>query len=246
MAKAREQQRKSRQGQFRAALVGYTNAGKSSLLRALSGSDLFVEDRLFATLDSATRAVELGSGYTALVTDTVGFIRKLPHHLVASFRSTLEEAREADILLHVLDASHPDWEEQRQVVREVLEELGLSRAERLMVFNKVDRLTHAEEEALRDRVRALESSPAVFVSALQEDSLEALTSTLKARMRARLAHVVVRLSASDGETLARLYREGEVLDRVEEDGMVTVTVRVPRAVLGVISALPGTHVQEVA
>lgn len=246
VAKAREQQRKSRQGRFRAALVGYTNAGKSSLLRALSGSDLFVEDRLFATLDSATRSVELGSGYSALVTDTVGFIRKLPHHLVASFRSTLEEAREADVLLHVIDASHPDWEEQRQVVNEVLEELGLGRAERLMVFNKVDRLTHAEEAALRERVRTLEPSPAVFVSALQPDSLEDLRATLKARMRARLAHVLVRLPASDGETLAQLYREGEVLDRTEGDGTIEVTVRVPRAVLGRLSARPGTVVREVA
>lgn len=246
VAKAREQQRKSRRGQFRAALVGYTNAGKSSLLRALSGSELFVEDRLFATLDSATRSVELGSGYTALLTDTVGFIRKLPHHLVASFRSTLEEAREADILLHVIDASHPDWEEQRQVVGEVLEELGLSRAERIMVFNKVDRLTHAEEETFRDRVRALESAPSVFVSAIQKDSLDALTSTLKARMRARLAHVVIRLPASDGETLARIYREGEVLDRAEEGTMVSVTARLPRAVLGTLAGVSGAEVEEVA
>jgi len=246
VAKAREQQRKSRQGQFRAALVGYTNAGKSSLLRALSGSELFVEDRLFATLDSATRTVDLGSGYTTLVTDTVGFIRKLPHHLVASFRSTLEEAREADVLLHVIDASHEDWEGQRQVAREVLDDLGLAEAERLMVFNKIDRLTHGEEEALRERVRALESAPSVFVSALRTESLEALRATLKARMRARLAHVVVRLPASDGEMLARLYREGEVLQRIEDEDTVAVTVRVPRSVLGALRTRPGTDVQEVA
>ncbi|GMV04792.1 MAG: GTPase HflX [Gemmatimonadota bacterium] len=246
VASARAQQRKSRQGQFRAALVGYTNAGKSSLLRALSGADLFVEDRLFATLDSATRSVELGSGFAALVTDTVGFIRKLPHHLVASFRSTLEEAREADVLLHVVDASHPDWEEQRQVVREVLEELGLKDAERILVFNKVDRITHAEEESLRERVRALDPWPAVFVSAHQGETLDALRETLKARMRARLAHVVVRFPASDGETLAVLYREGEVLSRAEENGSMAVTVRVPRALLGRLAGRPGTEIQEVA
>ncbi|MEX0843519.1 MAG: GTPase HflX, partial [Gemmatimonadota bacterium] len=99
VSEARATQRKRRTDSFRVALVGYTNAGKSSILRALSGDELFVEDRLFATLDSATRQVELGAGYTALVTDTVGFIRKLPHHLVASFRSTLEEVREADLIL---------------------------------------------------------------------------------------------------------------------------------------------------
>jgi GTP-binding protein HflX len=243
VAAAREQQRKSRQGQFRAALVGYTNAGKSSLLRAMSGADLFVEDRLFATLDSATRTVDLGSGFNALVTDTVGFIRKLPHHLVASFRSTLEEAREADVLLHVIDASHPDWEEQREVVRDVLEELGLRNAERIMVFNKVDRLTHAEEEALRERVRALDPRPAVFVSALQEESLEALRETLKARRRAGMAQVVVRFPSTDGETLAALYRDGEVLAREEEDGSMAVTVRLPRPLAGRVAGRTGTTVE---
>jgi GTP-binding protein HflX len=247
VAKAREQQRKARQGAFRAALVGYTNAGKSSLLRALSGADLFVEDRLFATLDSATRSVELGSSHSALVTDTVGFIRKLPHHLVASFRSTLEEAREADVLLHVVDASHPDWEEQSKVVREVLEDLGLDKTERIMVFNKVDRLTHGEEESLRDRVRALEPRPAVFVSAMRKASLEALRETLKARIRARLAHVVVRFPSTDGEALAELYREGEVLSRSDDDaGVLAVTVRIPRALVGRLMSRPGFAVEEVA
>jgi len=246
VAKAREVQRRSRQGQFRAALVGYTNAGKSSLLRALSGADLFVEDRLFATLDSATRTVDLGSGYEGLITDTVGFIRKLPHHLVASFRSTLEEAREADVLLHVVDASHRDWEEQRQVVAEVLEELNLRDAERILVFNKVDRLTHAEEEVLRDRVRALEPRPAVFVSALQPSSLDALRDTLRARTRARLTEVEVRFPAGDGEVLAALYREGEVLSRADEDGTVLVTARLPRAVVGKLKGHAHVDIREVA
>src|SRR5204862_6347441 len=108
-----------------AALVGYTNAGKSSILRALSGDDIFVEDRLFATLDTLTREVDVGGGYRFRLADTVGFIRKLPHHLVASFRATLEEARAADLLLHVADAAHPGWEEQVNVVEPVLEERGL-------------------------------------------------------------------------------------------------------------------------
>ena len=143
VAKARAIQRKSREGLFRVALVGYTNVGKSSLLRALSGADLFVEDRLFATLDSATRNVDLGGGYQALMTDTVGFIRKLPHHLVASFRSTLEEAGEADVLLHVVDSSSPDWGEQRGVALDVLGELSLNDQDEILVFNKVDRIGSA-------------------------------------------------------------------------------------------------------
>lgn len=232
VAKAREVQRKSRQGSFRAALVGYTNAGKSSLLRALSGSDLFVEDRLFATLDSTTRAVDLGDGYEALVTDTVGFIRKLPHHLVASFRSTLEEAREADVLLHVIDASHPEWEEQRAVVLEVLEDLALQDRPKILVFNKIDRVTHAEEEGLRTRIRALEPHPAVFVSAHEEATLAALRDTLKARVQTGMSLIEVTVPVSAGGTLALLYREGEVLDRRQEGGDVRVRARVPKSVHG--------------
>ena len=246
VAKARAVQRKSRQGQFRVALVGYTNAGKSSLLRALSGADLFVEDRLFATLDSATRTVDLGSGYSALLTDTVGFIRKLPHHLVASFRSTLEEAREADVLLHVIDASHPDREEQRQVVREVLEELELGEVEQVLVFNKIDQLAAGELDALRERVRALNPLPAVFVSALEPDSLEPLKETLKARMRARLTRVRIRMPARDGEALASLYREGEVLEREDEGRSITVTARVPSPTLGRLRGRDGVTVETLA
>ena len=247
VARAREVQRRSRAGQFRASLVGYTNAGKSSLLRTLSGdTELFVEDRLFATLDSATRSVELGDGYSALVTDTVGFIRKLPHHLVASFRSTLEEAREADLLLHVVDASHPDWQEQFDVVGGVLEELELAERPQILVFNKVDRLTHAEEEVLRARVRAFEASPAVFVSALEPASLGALKETLKARMRQRLPCVEVEMSAGDGELLAWLYREGEVLGRADHGDTIGITARIPDRMLGQLRQREGIRIREVA
>jgi GTP-binding protein HflX len=246
VAKARAVQRRSREGSYRAALVGYTNAGKSSLLRALSGSELFVEDRLFATLDSATRGVELGSGYEALLTDTVGFIRKLPHHLVASFRSTLEEAREADILLHVIDASHSDWEEQREVVLDVLEELGLEGREKVLVFTKIDRLTPTEEAALRERIRALEATPAVFVSAHEPETLGALKDTLRARVQGTLARVVVRIPAADGETIAAVYREGEVTARIDESLLVSLTARVPRALLGRLNGRDGIVVEVVA
>ncbi len=245
VAKARAVQRKSRDGSFRASLVGYTNAGKSSLLRALSGSELFVEDRLFATLDSATRSVDLGGGYEALITDTVGFIRKLPHHLVASFRSTLEEAQEADVLLHVIDASRPDWEGQHEVVIEVLEDLGLAERDEILVFNKVDRLRHGEEEALRIRIRALEPTPAVFVSAHDVETLGVLRDTLRARAQNRLARVVVRIPVADGRTIAALYREGKVIERVDDRMEVTLTVRVPSELLGRLAARAGITIEEV-
>jgi GTP-binding protein HflX len=238
-------QRRSREGAFRVALVGYTNAGKSSLLRALSGSDLLVEDRLFATLDSATRAVDVGSGYEVLMTDTVGFIRKLPHHLVASFRSTLEEAREADVLLHVIDASHPEWEDHREVVRDVLSDLDLDGCDRILVFNKIDRLTHAEEEALRARVHASDSTPAVFVSAMDPSSLDALAQTLVARIRTRLAHVVVHVPVSDGQALAAVYREGEVTGREDHTDRVSLTCRLPAEVRGRLEQRAGVSVEEV-
>jgi len=244
VVKARAVQRRAREGKFRVALVGYTNAGKSSLLRALSGSEVFVEDRLFATLDSATRSVDLGSGYEALVTDTVGFIRKLPHHLVASFRSTLEEAREADVLLHVIDASHPDWEEQREVVLEALQELDLEKRDKVLVFNKVDRITHEEEKALSERIRALDETASVFVSAHDPSTLEALRETLRARSRGRLANVVVNIPVSDGETIATVYREGEVTDRSDESLRVSLTARLPHELVGRLSGREGVVVED--
>ena len=242
VAKARAVQRKARAGEFRAALVGYTNAGKSSLLQALSGADLFVEDRLFATLDSATRMVDLGSGHQALVTDTVGFIRKLPHHLIASFRSTLEEAREADILLHVIDASDPDWEEHREVVHEVLEELELTHRPQLLVFNKIDLLTHGEEGGIRTRIQTSDQVPAVFLSAHRTESLYEIRDALKARLRAGLHRLRVSLAAGDGETMATLYREGEVLGQKPNGSRVEVDVRVPESLKGRLEQKPGIEI----
>jgi GTP-binding protein HflX len=244
VARTRAVQRKGREGEFRAALVGYTNAGKSSLLQALSGAELFVEDRLFATLDSATRVVDLGSGHQALVTDTVGFIRKLPHHLIASFRSTLEEARESDLLLHVIDASDPDWEEHREVVHEVLAELDLSGRPQLLVFNKTDRITHQEEETLETRTRALEETPAVFVSAHRGTSLDKIRDSLKARIRARLKEIRVSVPAGDGETLASLYRDGEVLSQRGDGPVVEVDVRIPAALIGRLQSRDGIEIRE--
>jgi GTP-binding protein HflX len=245
VATARAVQRKTREGEFRAVLVGYTNAGKSSLLQALSGAELFVEDRLFATLDSATRSVDLGSGHQALVTDTVGFIRKLPHHLVASFRSTLEEAQEADLLLHVIDAADADWEEHREVVHEVLDDLDLTHRPQLLVFNKIDRLTHGEEEGLKSRIRALDQTPAVFVSAHREESLQKVRDAMKARLRTGLSHITFSIPAGDGETMAALYREGEVLAQEAKGSRVEVEARIPRSLQGRLEQRPGIQVLRV-
>ena len=246
VAKRRATQRRARAREFRAALVGYTNAGKSSILAGLSGTELFVEDRLFATLDPATRVVDVGGGTKVLVTDTVGFIRKLPHHLVASFRATLEEAREVDVLLHIIDASHPTWEEQKIVVDEVLAELDLGERRTLLVFNKIDRLTHAEEEAFRHRATAFFDEPSIFVSAVAPGGLEPLRERLMMEVRERRPEVRVTVPAGDGETLASIYREGEVLSREEDGASVGVVARLPLAVVGRLSQKAGVVVTRVA
>ena len=232
VARQRATQRKGREGILRAALVGYTNAGKSSVLRGMSGSDVFVEDRLFATLDPTTRAVEVGEGAEVLLTDTVGFIRKLPHHLVASFRATLEEAREADVLLHVIDASHPGWEEQKEVVEDVLADLDLQDRPTVLVFNKIDRLTHDEEEALRARSNSYAGTPAIFVSTVEEGGLEPLREMLLSKVQEMRPDVRITLSSTQGGMLAEIYRDGEVLEREDSGAEITLRARLPASTLG--------------
>jgi len=211
--KGRAVQRSARRSEFKASLVGYTNAGKSSILRVLAGAnEIFVEDRLFATLDPLTREVPLGENTKALVTDTVGFIRKLPHHLVASFRATLEEAREADLLLHVIDASHPMWEEQRNVVETVLKELDLDDRVVLLVFNKVDLLDEQTLLALQERVGS-DGHEAVFISTVHEHGTDPLKRALQTHMRSKRPLAEIHLSPSDGKLLAEIHQYGEVLDQ---------------------------------
>ncbi|MBI4543882.1 MAG: GTPase HflX [Gemmatimonadetes bacterium] len=245
VGRRRATQRKARSREFTAALVGYTNAGKSSVLRALSGAELFIEDRLFATLDPATRAVDVG-GARALVTDTVGFIRKLPHHLVASFRASLEESMQADLLLHVIDASHPVWEEQKQVVEEVLEAFGLRNRRMALVFNKVDRLTHAEEAAFRERVAALHPEPSVFASAVEPGGVEELRQQLRIELCSERPQVRVLIPSADGEALAAVYREGEVLRREEHGATVDLLARLPNPALRRLERRSGVQIIGVA
>ncbi len=230
--KARTVQRQARSGAFKASLVGYTNAGKSSILRGLAAApDVFVEDRLFATLDPLTREVELGEHARALVTDTVGFIRKLPHDLVASFRATLEETRDADLLLHVIDASHPLWDDQREVVDQVLAELGLQETPVLLVFNKIDAVSDEALLALQSRV-ATGGDDAVFVSTVTEGGLEPLRRALLAAVHARRPLADIRLSPADGKLLAAIHREGEVLDQRADGDRLVVRARVDDVLAG--------------
>ena len=230
--RAREIQRQGRKLHFRVALVGYTNAGKSSVLRAMSNDgDVFVEDRLFATLDPLTREVDIGDGYTALLTDTVGFIRKLPHHLVASFRATLAEAREADLLLHVIDVSHPAWEEHRDVVDGVLAELGLSERPMRYLMNKMDAIPIDELASVRDRVGNL-SPDSLFISALEPGGLDPLRTMLREAMRRQRPILEIRIPAANGRLLAEVHREGEVLEQRTDEDVMVVRARLDERAIG--------------
>ena len=227
LTKARHVQRAGRSGSVRVSLVGYTNAGKSSILRGISGaSEVFVEDRLFATLDPLTREVDLGDHQSVLLTDTVGFIRKLPHHLVASFRATLEEVQEADLLLHVIDASHPTWEEQRLVVDEVLGTLDAQQIPMVYVFNKMDALKREEREGLEERMRSL-APGSVFTSSLTSEGLEPLRALLRKTLRDRRPEVELIVPLTHGKLLADVHRMGEVLsiEPDEEEGVMRIRGR---------------------
>ena len=189
-------QRKNRGKMVRVALVGYTNAGKSTLMNLLSKSNVFAEDKLFATLDTTVRKVVV-ENLPFLLSDTVGFIRKLPTHLVESFKSTLDEVREADILMHVVDISHPNFEEQIQVVESTLRELGGGEIPVIMVFNKTDAYTYVEKEeddltpgqrenlSLNDRKREwIRAHPeALFISALKKDNIDELKDQLYQKVK---------------------------------------------------------------
>jgi len=178
VVKERRVQRRRRRDCFKVSLVGYTNAGKSTLFNALTRANVYVEDQLFATLDPTTRAFGMGPNGRALLTDTVGFIRKLPPHLVASFRATLEEVAEADLLLHVVDATEPDIDARIEAVEGVLESIGAHERPRVLVFNKID-LVSDEVSALGLRARY---PGAIFVSALARIGLPELREATMARL----------------------------------------------------------------
>ena len=223
VARHRETIRSGRSALLSAALVGYTNAGKSSILRGLSGEhDIFVEDRLFATLDTLTREVDLGDNLRVRVSDTVGFIRKLPHHLVASFRATLEEAGSADVLLHITDASHPEWEDHMQTVDEVLRELGLQDRPTLIVFNKLDTLE--DPAVFADYARA-RFPGAIFTTTMRTDGLQPLKAELRGRAEAIRPVVRVMLNPADGKRLGYLHRVGDVIGQNLIDDKLAVSVR---------------------
>ncbi len=207
-----------------ASIVGYTNAGKSTLLNKLTGAAVLVEDKLFATLDPTTRRLRLPTNQNVLLTDTVGFIRKLPHTLVEAFKATLEEVAQADLLLHVVDVSHPQAEEQIASVNVVLEEIGAAGKPTLMVLNKMDQLNGS-----RDMVgRFLERYPgAVTISAATGEGVTALMAELSSQLRPIREFLELSIPHEAAGVIARLHEVGQVIERDYSGSMARFKARIP-------------------
>jgi len=213
-----------RRGLFKICLVGYTNAGKSTLMKQLTGADVLIEDRLFATLDTRTRRWRLDGGVEVLLSDTVGFVNHLPHHLVASFKATLEEAVNADLLLHVVDAANPAAFEQIESVTQVLKEIGCADKEVLVVLNKCDQLRHP---GLIESLQTVHAS-ALCVSARTGMNIDRLVQAVLERYRGGQTIVEVTCHAGDGRMQSFLRANGQILAEDYADSRVRIRARLGR------------------
>lgn len=223
-ATRRTQRRQRRRGAHRSvSLVGYTNGGKSTLLNTLTDSDVLVENRLFATLDPRTRRLELPGGETVVCTDTVGFVRRLPHQLVEAFHSTLEVVADSDLLVHVVDASAADPEGNMEAVRGVLGEIEAAHVPELLVFNKADRDPDAAKRLAATHERS------VVCSGLTGEGMSELLDQIAADLRSTDRTIELAVPYERGDVLAALHRSGEVLERRDEEGRTVVRVRLDEA-----------------
>jgi len=227
----REREVASRSEEATVSLVGYTNAGKSTLMNALTDAGVLVQDMLFATLDTRTRRWPLTGGGHVLLSDTVGFIRNLPHELVASFKATLEEARRADLLLHVVDASSPEAEAQIEAVNAVLEELGLLDHPTILVLNKADRVP---DRSFLHVLRAHHNN-SVIVSAATGQGLDELEDAVKEALNETAMDAEVETGVGNGRVLSYLAQHALIRDRRYQDDRVTVDCRLPRRCLGFLA-----------
>lgn len=212
------------------SIVGYTNAGKSSLLNALTHSDALAADKLFATLDPTTRRLDLDNSQHVLLTDTVGFVRRLPHRLVDAFKATLEEAVVADLLIHLIDASNPEFESHFETTEKVLDEIGANENPKLVVFNKVDLLENLE---LIDRLK-LHHEDALFVSASTGEGLEALKETISDRLNAKLRSTKLIIPHDRYDIISKLHTSGGIREQTSEDDGVHLEGLFSETVQGLI------------
>ena len=229
--KRRQVQRRNRAEKIKVSLVGYTNAGKSTLFNTLTGENVLAEDKLFATLDSTTRRVSLPENQNILLSDTVGFIKKLPHQLVAAFKATLEEVTEADLLLHVVDISHPEAEAQIAAVDTVLQELDASDIPMVMAFNKIDQL-EKEDQLHILKARYPEAIP---ISAQLGDGIETLMEALAQRFASHGTMIDLSIPYTEGKALDMLYKHGTVLGTEYAEDAVHVKARLPSRYLKSVS-----------
>ena len=229
--KRKEIQVRSRRGMMTVSLVGYTNAGKSTLMNALTEADVLAQDKLFATLDTRTRKWQLPNWGPVLLSDTVGFIRDLPHRLIASFKATLEETRQADLLLHVADASSDSVQDQISAVFDVLSEIGIEEKDTLLILNKVDRL-----DSDRKLNAILKRYPnAVPISAKTNDGFERLATVVSDALSRSFRNVDIEMSVNNGKLLAYLAAKGEVLSTQYSEDKISVHCRIPQKYLGRIN-----------
>lgn len=230
--------REGRNGLPTAALIGYTNAGKSTVMRRLTGANAFVRDRLFATLDTMTRRIATENHGDILVVDTVGFIRRLPDHLVTSFQATLEDTAQAGLYLHVVDVSHPAYEEQVEITDATVASIDNAGVETLYVFNKIDRLLPDELEGLRARY-----PEGIFVSAKHEEGMEELRAGIERFFFGRNLRVEVRIDAGDGQAIARLHRLLHEATGVYEGDVLVMSGTIESARMGRLENIAGAQIR---
>jgi GTP-binding protein HflX len=211
------------------SIIGYTNSGKSTLMNALTGAGVLAEDKLFATLDPTTRKLRLPNNQNILLSDTVGFLRKLPHHLVESFKATLEEVAEADLLLHVVDVSHPQAHEQIKAVEVVLHEIDSWGKPSVVALNKIDKV-EADSNGLEKLQREFEH--AVPVSAKLGTHLDALLDEVGNQLKDRRVDVTLSIPANRARAIALVYRSGYVTERSQENGNVVLKAQIPKLIAG--------------
>ncbi|MCK5853515.1 GTPase HflX [bacterium] len=216
-------QRQKRSDIFRAALIGYTNAGKSTLMNAVTNSDVMVEDKLFATLDTTIRKLSLSNDNHILLSDTVGFIRKLPHHLIASFRSTLAEAIEADLLIHVVDATQTNYKENIEVVSHILNDLEVGKKPQLLVFNKVDLI---KTDARFNELKHLYPE-ALFISAKRHIGINSLRKSIDGIISMQYEVANVKVDYSNGQAENRIYKLAKVIDKKFDEKYIYFTIKYP-------------------
>lgn len=227
----KEREVQTRRAEFTVSLVGYTNAGKSSLMNKLTGADVYVEDKLFSTLDTRTRRWKIPEWGTILLSDTVGFIRYLPHHLVESFKATLEEARQAKLLLHVVDASSPQAEEHIKAVVEVLKEVGCEEKPAILVLNKIDKLSDEARGNLSQLEDLHKTERIVEISARSGKGLDELAREVASALSADFVNVTLKVKQSNGKALAYIESHADVYNRTYEGEETLYQCHIPRPLL---------------